>query len=156
MKKAEKRGLNFGLTSGVITTLGLIYGLQSSIGSKAAILGGILTIAIADSLSDAMGMHVSVESTGEDHKNVDIATKTTFLSKFFVAISFIIPFTFLEIIPALAIATFWGAGIISYSNYRIAKKLKEKPHKLIFEHLSLTALVIILTHFVGILINYLF
>ena len=156
MKKAQKRGLNFGITSGVITTLGLIYGLHSSVGTKVAILGGILTIAIADSLSDALGMHISVESTGEDHKNVDAATKYTFLSKFSVALTFLIPFLFLNIIPALILSTIWGVSIIVYVNYRIAKKLRKKPLKFITEHLSLTALVLILAHFVGVGINYFF
>ena len=45
-------GLSFGLTSGVITTLGLIVGLASGTESKLAVIGGIITIAVADALSD--------------------------------------------------------------------------------------------------------
>ena len=48
-------GLSFGLTSGIITTLGLMVGLYSGTHSRLAVLGGILTIAIADSFSDALG-----------------------------------------------------------------------------------------------------
>jgi len=54
--------MSFGLTSGIITTLGLIVGLHSGTHSKLAVIGGILTIAMADALSDALGIHVSEES----------------------------------------------------------------------------------------------
>lgn len=55
MKHSLKTGLCFGLTSATITTLGLMVGLHSFSGSKAVIIGGILTIAIADAFSDALG-----------------------------------------------------------------------------------------------------
>ena len=62
MKRSVKAGFSFGLTSGVITTLGLMVGLHSSTHSKLVVIGGILTIAIADALSDSMGVHIAVES----------------------------------------------------------------------------------------------
>ena len=55
-------GATFGLTSGVITTLGLIVGLHAGTHSTAVIVGAIITIAIADAFSDALGIHVHEES----------------------------------------------------------------------------------------------
>jgi hypothetical protein len=46
----------------VTTTLGLIVGLHSFFGSKLVVIGGVLTIAIADAFSDALGIHVSEEA----------------------------------------------------------------------------------------------
>ena len=92
MHIAIKKGLSFGLTSSVITTLGLIIGLDSASHLKSVVIGGILTIAVADSLSDALAMHISEES--ENHhtrKEIWISTVTTFLSKFLFASIFIIP-----------------------------------------------------------------
>ena len=43
MKRSIKKGLGFGLASGVITTLGMMVGLNASTGSKLAIIGGIIT-----------------------------------------------------------------------------------------------------------------
>ena len=60
MNKFSKKGFSFGLTSAVITTLGLITGLDSSTGSKIVVISGILTIALADAFSDALGMHMAV------------------------------------------------------------------------------------------------
>ena len=58
MKISIRKGFGFGLTSGIITTLGLMIGLTFGTSSKAIVLGGIILIAVADALSDAMGMHV--------------------------------------------------------------------------------------------------
>ena len=55
-------GVFFGTGSGVITTLGLIVGLFAGTESIAAVMGGILVIAVSDSMSDAFGIHLSEES----------------------------------------------------------------------------------------------
>ncbi|MCR4290314.1 MAG: hypothetical protein NUV86_08670, partial [Candidatus Scalindua sp.] len=62
MKESLKTGIIFGLTSGTITTLGLMIGLYSGTNSRCIVIGGILTIAVADSLSDALGIHISEEA----------------------------------------------------------------------------------------------
>ena len=61
MKHSLRTGFCFGLTSGIITTIGLMAGLYSSTNSK-FVVGGILTIAVADAFSDALGIHISEES----------------------------------------------------------------------------------------------
>ena len=50
MRAPLRSGISFGLTSGVITTLGLMVGLQSGTQSRLAGVGGVRTIAIADAL----------------------------------------------------------------------------------------------------------
>ena len=69
MKKSLKTGISFGLTSGTITTLGLMIGLNSGTNSRGIVIGGILTIAIADSFSDALGIHISEEA---DHTRTNL------------------------------------------------------------------------------------
>ena len=82
MQHSIKVGLSFGLASGVITTLGLMVGLNAGTSSKMVVLGGILTIAIADSMSDAMGIHMSEESENvHNAKEIWTSTVTTFLAK---------------------------------------------------------------------------
>jgi hypothetical protein len=48
MKESLKTGITFGLTSGTITTLGLMIGLFSGTNLRGIVIGGILTIAITD------------------------------------------------------------------------------------------------------------
>ncbi len=93
MKHSLKIGISFGLTSGIITTLGLIVGLHSGTHSRLIVIGGILIIAIADAFSDALGIHISEESENKhDTKEIWESTIFTFLSKFVFALTFIAPF----------------------------------------------------------------
>ena len=54
MNHSVKTGFSFGFTSAIITTLGLMVGLNAGTHSRLVVLGGILTIAIADAFSDAL------------------------------------------------------------------------------------------------------
>ena len=81
MKTSVKRGFSFGLTSGITTTLGLAVGLQSGTESRLAVIGGVMTIAIADAMSDAFGVHISEEATTLSRPVASGSTPATFLTK---------------------------------------------------------------------------
>jgi VIT1/CCC1 family predicted Fe2+/Mn2+ transporter len=150
MKKSINKGFSFGLTSGIITTLGLMVGLNASTSSKFVIIGGILSIAIADAFSDALGMHISVESEAKfTVKQIWQATISTFLAKFVFALSFILPVLLFHNSLAIIIGIIWGFLILGIYSYIIAGRENIKPHKVILEHISIALLVIILTQLVG-------
>lgn len=152
-----KSGLNFGLTSAVITTLGLMIGLLSGTGSKLAVLGGILTIAIADSFSDALGMHMSEESKdGNKQKEIWQTTIATLLSKFGFAITFIIPVIFLDLTLAVIVNCLWGIILLTIISLIMAKSQKRSSIGIIAEHLIIASVVIIASYYAGVLINTLF
>ncbi|MFA6537256.1 MAG: hypothetical protein WCT18_02540 [Patescibacteria group bacterium] len=154
MKSSLKTGLSFGLTSGTITTLGLMIGLLAGTNSKLAVLAGILTIAIADALSDALGMHISTESNKHNtNKEVWITTFATFFAKLFFATTFIIPILIFPLKTAAIISVIYGLLLITIFSYSIAKAKDEKPFGVILEHSLITVLVIVATYFVGDLIN---
>lgn len=154
MKISLKKGLNFGLTSAVITTLGLITGLNSSTGSKMVIISGILIIAVADSFSDALGIHISTESEGNyTNKEVWQATFATFLSKFIFALTFLIPYLFLGLNLAFWVDIVWGGLILIFVSYRLAKQQNLKPQGIIFEHLFISVVVLFLGYYIGKIIN---
>ncbi|KHE92750.1 MAG: hypothetical protein K8F52_02325 [Candidatus Scalindua rubra] len=152
MKESLKTGITFGLTSGTITTLGLMIGLYSSTNSRGIVIGGILTIAVADSLSDALGIHISEEA---DHTRTTLqvwaATVATFLSKL-CAIIFIIPVLLFDLPTAIIINLAWGISLLTILSYYLAKSQGAKPWKVILEHIAITILVVALTHFLGKLI----
>ncbi|MBU0981040.1 MAG: hypothetical protein KJ709_09685 [Nanoarchaeota archaeon] len=150
MKLSIRKGFSFGLTSGIITTLGLIVGLHSSTHSDIVVIGGILVIAIADAMSDSLGIHMSEESENQ-HTSREIweSTISTFLSKFIFAMTFIIPILLLELSLAIIISIAWGLSLIAIFSYFIAKYQKIKPYKVICEHLLIAVLVIVITHYVG-------
>jgi len=153
MKNSLKIGICFGITSGIITTLGLMVGLESGTNSKTVVLGGILTIAIADAFSDALGIHISEESQkGNSHKAVWESTIATFLAKFLFALTFTIPVIFLELTDAMIVSTIWGLSVLGILTYVTSKAENEKPWKPVLEHLMTAIVVITITHFVGRLI----
>ncbi len=149
MKLAIQKGFSFGLTSGVITTLGLMVGLYSGTASRAVVLGGILTIAVADALSDALGMHMSEESESDDHDRVWTATIATFVAKLLFALTFAVPVLLFSLKTAVIVSIIWGLLILTVISYRLARSRRSKPYNVIFEHLSISILVIVITYFVG-------
>ncbi|OGY85294.1 MAG: hypothetical protein A2233_03400 [Candidatus Kerfeldbacteria bacterium RIFOXYA2_FULL_38_24] len=158
MKNSIKKGLGFGLTSGIITTLGMIVGLNSSTHSQAVVIGGVLIIAIADAMSDALGVHISEES--ENHhttKEIWESTLATFFSKFIFAITFIVPILLFSLNIAIIISVIWGLSLIMIFSYYISKQEKEtKAFSVIFEHLFIAILVVIATNYLGKIINNIF
>ena len=158
MKASIKKGLGFGLTSGIITTLGLIVGLNSGTHSKAVILSGIFIIAIADALSDSLGIHISEEAGSKNINEREIweSTISTLLFKFIFALSFIVPILLFNLQTAIIVSIVWGLALLSIFSFYIAKWNNSNPFKVIAEHLIIATLVIIITHFVGGLINSIF
>ncbi|MEM4347750.1 MAG: hypothetical protein QW802_04100 [Candidatus Altiarchaeota archaeon] len=140
-------GVSFGLTSAIITTLGLMIGLHSFSGSKLVILGAIFTIAIADALSDALGIHLSEESENV-HTDKEIWTSTfaTFFTKFFFPLTFAIPLILLDVQSAIYVNIIWGLLSLVVLSYLMARSQGKNPIKIALEHLTIAILVIIITH----------
>ena len=150
MKLSIRKGFSFGLTSGIITTLGLIVGLHSSTNSSTIIIGGVLVIAIADALSDALGIHVSEESENK-HSAMEVweSTVATFVSKFIFALTFIVPFLLFSLSLAIIVSVIWGLSLIMAFSLYMAKQQNTKPFRVVLEHLVIAIFVIVVTHYVG-------
>jgi vacuolar iron transporter family protein len=153
MDSAKRAGIGFGVTSGVITTLGLMTGLYFTTDSLIAVVGGIIIIAIADAMSDALGIHISTESQGKSDEIIWKSTIYTFFSKFIIASIFLIAFFLFSIKDAIIINIVIGLIIISIMSYKIAKRNKSKIGKTILEHLVISILVIIIATVVGHLVS---
>jgi vacuolar iron transporter family protein len=150
MKDSLRTGITFGLTSAVITTLGLMMGLHSGTHSRFVVLGGILTIAIADAFSDALGIHVSKEAENvHTARQVWGATVATFLTKFIFALTFAVPVLLLPLSTAIWVSLIWGMSILAILSYAMAKAQGEAPWKVVGEHILIALVVIGITHWVG-------
>jgi VIT1/CCC1 family predicted Fe2+/Mn2+ transporter len=150
MKHSLKTGFSFGLTSGIITTLGLMVGLHSGTHSKIVVIGGVLMIAIADAFSDALGIHISEESENK-HSTKEIweSTIATFLTKLIFASTFIVPVLLFQLSTAIIVSVIWGLSLMTIFSFYMAKQQNEKPWKVILEHIIIAIIVIVTTHFVG-------
>jgi len=150
IKESFKTGLSFGWTSGIITTLGLIVGLHSGTHSRLAVIGGILIIAVADAFSDALGMHISQESQNR-HTNLAVweSTVATFLAKFVLALTFVVPVLALPLTIAIGVSVVWGLLLLAALSFYIAREQQVKPWPVILEHVLIACVVVTITHFVG-------
>lgn len=151
-------GISFGLTTAVITSLGMIVGMHSATSSKLAVVAGIVVMAIADGLSDAVGLHTAEEAEVENgrskhtSKEIWLTTLFAFLSVSGFTLTFAIPILLFSLETAVFLATAWGMLLLILLNFYIAKIRKENPIKLISEHILLATFVIIISHVVGSLI----
>ncbi|HDL10257.1 MAG TPA: hypothetical protein ENG39_03235 [Candidatus Omnitrophica bacterium] len=154
MKHSIKIGFSFGLTSGIITTLGLMVGLHSGTHSRLAVVGGVLTIAIADAFSDALGIHISEESEiKHTEKEIWISTISTFLSKLIFASSFLIPVILLPLSSAVVVSILWGFLLLGVFSYYLGRAQRIFPLRVMFEHWLTAGVVILLSQLVGICIS---
>lgn len=152
-----KSGFGFGIASGVITTLGLMVGLYSSTYIRGVVLGGVITISIADSCSDAVGMHFSAESEGSyTNKEIWQSTIYTFFSKLIVTLSFLPLLFMFSLQVGIILNIIWGFLLLSTFSYVIAREQNNNPFKAILEHVLIMAVVICATFFVGRFIDKIF
>jgi VIT1/CCC1 family predicted Fe2+/Mn2+ transporter len=151
-------GISFGLTTAVITSLGMIFGIHSATSSKLAVVAGIVVMAIADGLSDAVSLHTAEEAEVDKGrgkhtpKEIWLTTLFAFLSVSGFTLTFAIPILLFPFETALFLTLAWGMLLLVLLNFNIAKIRKEKPIRLISEHILLAIITIILSHLVGNLI----
>lgn len=145
-----RTGLFFGATSGVITTIGLITGLNAGTGSLPAVLGGILVIAVADAMSDALGIHLAEEADpATTTQHVWSATLATFLTKFIFSLSFAVPLLLLPLQQAVLVSVLWGMLVIIVLSYFLGRSQEESSLGIIVEHLGIAIAVVVLSHLIG-------
>jgi VIT1/CCC1 family predicted Fe2+/Mn2+ transporter len=150
MRQAITTGVSFGLTSGVITTLGLIVGLHAGTHSELAVVGGILTIAVADALSDALGIHIAEESRRtRTRRQIWQATLATFFTKLVMALTFMLPMLLLDLGSAILVSIAWGFGVLAFLSLRLARVQQIAPWRVIGEHLLIATVVVTATHLLG-------
>jgi VIT1/CCC1 family predicted Fe2+/Mn2+ transporter len=150
MKPSFKTGLSFGLTSGVITTLGLMVGLHSGTHSRTVVIGGILTIAIADAMSDALGMHLAEESkNSEPASAIWESTIATFVAKLIIALTFVVPVLVLPLTAAIMVSVAWGLLLLATLSFFLARAQQIAPWRVIGEHLLIGVSVVGITHELG-------
>ena len=154
MNSSFRQGVFFGANSGIITTVGLTTGLVQTKISKNYLIVSIISLAIADSISEAYGMYISkkAEDTEDDSKNPVYALLGLLIMKFFIVISFLIPFLFsdsLKYYKNLYWVVGWGLFLISIVDYNISELRDESFMEYLIPHTMILFLVIYLTRLFG-------
>ena len=154
MRRSIRIGFGFGLTSGIIATLGLMVGLQASTNSKLVVIGGILAIAISEGFAEAVSIHIAKEFEKiYTMKEIWESTVTTFISKFIFSSVFIIPVMMFDLVTAIMEGVLFGLFLLFVMSLISARERDVEPWKLIMKNISIAVCVIIITHFIGVWIR---
>ena len=157
MRRSIRIGFGFGLTSGIIGTLGLMVGLESSTDSKLVVIGGILAIAVSEGFAEAISIHIAKEVEKiYTMKEIWESTFTTFISKFIFSSVFIIPVLIFKLHVAILESILFGLFLLFTISLITAREKNIKPLNLIIKNIGIAIFVIILTYFSGIWISTIF
>lgn len=138
---------SFGATSAIITSLAFIVSLSKIISPKLTIIGSLLVIAVADNISDSLGIHIYQESELKIPKVVAVSTIYNFLTRLVVIAIFILLVAFLPMEYAVIFSLAWGISLLVILSYFIAKEQKVNPYNAILQHVAIAILVIIASYF---------
>jgi VIT1/CCC1 family predicted Fe2+/Mn2+ transporter len=147
--RSRKNKYLFGSTAAIITNMGLVVGLLSSLNAKVSIISSILIIAVADNISDTLGIHIYQEAEGLSAKEVWLSSFTNFTSRFIVSLMFILLILALPLKTAAVCCLILGLFIISFNSYFIAVHTGKNPYLAVLEHIGVAAIVIILSKALG-------
>ncbi len=139
----------FGSTAAIITNMGLVVGLLSSLNARVTIISSILVIAVADNISDTLGIHIYQEAEGLSGKEVWLSSFTNFTVRFIVSLTFILLILVLPLKTAAVFCLVLGMFIISFNSFFIAVNMGNNPYLAMFEHIGVAVIVIILSNAMG-------
>lgn len=139
----------FGSTAAIITNISIIVGLGSARASKGPILGSLLTIALADNISDSLGIHLYKETEGLGQRLSLLSTVLNFISRLLVSLSFIGIVVYFSMSHAIVVAIVWGLLLLVLLSFLITRSNKENSLLEIVKHVLVAIVVIILSRWVG-------
>jgi VIT1/CCC1 family predicted Fe2+/Mn2+ transporter len=143
------RRISFGTTAAVVTSMALIVGLDAATVSRATIAATLLILALADNLTDSLGIHVYQESERLAQRDAFRTTVANFLTRLLVSLSFI-ALLFLAPAPlSTYAAVVWGLALLSVLTFLLARARNARPGPEICRHCAVAVAVIALTRLIG-------
>jgi predicted adenylyl cyclase CyaB len=151
----EKIGeLSFGITSGILTTLGLMIGVNAATTSVLPVIASIATISVADSCSDSFGMYMSKAaergvSTGEAIRYAS----GTLIGKFLFPLTFIVPILIFGLNVGIIVDIGWGIFSLALLSAEQAIVEQDSIAKKVLKNTLLAIAIIVLSFIVGSLVS---
>jgi VIT1/CCC1 family predicted Fe2+/Mn2+ transporter len=151
-RRSELRDLRnyvFGSSAAIITDVSLLVGLSSARTGKGPILVGLLTIAVADNISDSLGIHLYKESEGVGERLSIVSTALNFISRLLISCTFIAIVLVLSLPQAILVGLVWGLLLIILISYLLSRTNKVNPIKEIARHVLIAVIAIALSRYLG-------
>jgi VIT1/CCC1 family predicted Fe2+/Mn2+ transporter len=152
-QKDRLSNFSFGAVSAVITCLAIIISFDTNAASKLVVIGSLCVIALADNISDTLGIHIYQEGEFSSFHQVWRATLSNFVTRLCVIFIFILFVISLPPILATVLSVLYGFLILTIISYLVAQKRNLSPKKVIVEHILIATFVLILSKYVAYLIT---
>src|SRR5512136_2176725 len=104
--------VSFGGTAAIVTSVALIFGLDAATATKSTIVSGLLIVALADNLTDALSMHIYQESERQlPTREAFVATVSNFVARLLLSMTFVLLVVVLPTAAAVVASAAWGLGL---------------------------------------------
>ena len=147
------RNYSFGATSAIVTSIGLIIGLDAATAARTTILGGLLIVAIADNLTDSLSVHIYQESERLEPKAAFRTTLINFATRLGLSLSFVLLMIILPLRVAVAASMLWGLVLLTVVSYAVARSRQLPVLREIAKHVAVAAVVMLASKIIGYIIQ---
>jgi hypothetical protein len=134
--------ISFGVTSAIVTSLAFIVSLSNNVEPRMPIIGSLLVFAIADNVSDSLGIHIFQESDLKKNETVNASTISNFVTRFLVILSFAALVYLLPIQLAVISSVIWGFSMLMVLTYLIAVEREARLLPSLIQHFAIAAFVV--------------
>lgn len=143
------RTFSFGGTSGIVTSIGLIIGLGAAAAPKSAIVSGLLVVALADNLSDSLGIHMYQEAEKLEERAALRTTLANFVVRLLFALTFVLIVALLPASHAAIVALAWGFLLLGLLSYVLARVRGVSSLSEVGKHFAVAVVVIAVSRVIG-------
>ncbi len=133
---------SLGGTAAIITSMGLIAGLNRGDNARAGIITGLLIVGLADNISDSFSFLMYKESEGASRHELGSYTSVNFIVRLFLVFTFVLIVFLFSSSAALIVSSVWGLVLLAILSYLIAKSEKINRFRTVAWNLAIALLVI--------------
>jgi VIT1/CCC1 family predicted Fe2+/Mn2+ transporter len=144
---------SLGATAAIITSMGLIAGLNQGDNARAGIITGLLIVGLADNISDSFGFLIYKESEGASRHDLGSYTSVNFIVRLFLVLTFVLIVFLFSSNAALIVSSVWGLVLLAILSYLIAKSRKISSFRIVVWHLVIALMVVAGSKLLGNLIS---
>jgi len=141
--------VSFGGTAAIVTSMGLVFGLDAAESSRQTIVGALLIIALADNLSDSLSVHLYQEAERLESREAFVSTAANFATRLVLALSFVALVIALPRELMKVVVPCWGFLLLALLTAWIAHARRAPVGREIAKHLAVGAVVLAISRWLG-------
>ena len=141
--------ISFGGTAAIVTSMGLILGLDAATSSQRTIVSSLLIVALADNLTDSLSVHVYQEAERLESHQAFMATAANFVTRLLASLSFVALVIVTPRVLLIMVAGLWGFLLLTLLTYRLARARGANVGQEIMRHFAVAATVLLINRLLG-------